>query len=487
MTQVLTPTFAPIDYALITAYFVLVVAFGWKTSRRNALSDGSFPRSEAAEDFLVAGRKLSLPAFVATLVATWYGGILGVGEFSYTQGLASWLALGVFYYICAIIYAFTLAAKIQSGGIQNAHLTIADRLKMQYGKGVGVLSAVFIFVMITPAPYILITAILLQLIFGISLSVAIVVGTMLSVVYVFSGGLESVVKADVFQFLLMFFGFGVVVPFAVAKYGGFDFLKTHLPATHLMPTGTLSMQQVFVWGLIALWTFVDPNFFQRCLAARTPRTARNGILVSVLCWMVFDFLTCTAGLYARAALPDIVPTMSYPLLAEAVLPAVWKGLFYTGMLATVMSTVSGYTFLSAMTIGRDFLSPLMSPARNAGEASATEVKRFVNWGMLITCIIGSVVAYLTQSVIGIWYTLGTIAIPALLFPLLSTFSPKWVMQKNLVMISILASASASIGWLVTGIVLGSLASPVYPFELEPMYAGLGLSAVIFIFSQLKKI
>ena len=30
-------------------------------------------------DYLLAGRALTLPAFVGTLVASWYGGILGVG------------------------------------------------------------------------------------------------------------------------------------------------------------------------------------------------------------------------------------------------------------------------------------------------------------------------------------------------------------------------------------------------------------------------
>ena len=33
------------------------------------------------------------------------------------------------------------------------------------------------------------------------------------------------------------------------------------------------------------------------------RTARRGVLISIAFWVLFDFLTTTAGLYARAVLP----------------------------------------------------------------------------------------------------------------------------------------------------------------------------------------
>ena len=58
------------------------------SSRRSMCSSCSmqvrlFRRPTGDEaDFLVAGRRLTLPGFVATLVASWYGGILGVGEYA---------------------------------------------------------------------------------------------------------------------------------------------------------------------------------------------------------------------------------------------------------------------------------------------------------------------------------------------------------------------------------------------------------------------
>ena len=46
-------------------------------------------------DYLLAGRRLTLPAFVATLVTTWYGGILGIGEYAWRFGISTWLVFGV--------------------------------------------------------------------------------------------------------------------------------------------------------------------------------------------------------------------------------------------------------------------------------------------------------------------------------------------------------------------------------------------------------
>ncbi|MCA9785382.1 MAG: hypothetical protein KC488_02410, partial [Candidatus Cloacimonetes bacterium] len=67
---------------------------------------GWWAASREEGQFLSAGRRITLPVFVATLVCTWYGGILGVGEFTWTWGLVNWLALGVFYYVFALLYAW---------------------------------------------------------------------------------------------------------------------------------------------------------------------------------------------------------------------------------------------------------------------------------------------------------------------------------------------------------------------------------------------
>ena len=72
----------------IIGYFIIIYGIGF------------FKKSNSDKNsFIFAGRKLTLPAFVATLVSTWYGGILEVGRFSYENGIVTWLIFGVFYYL----------------------------------------------------------------------------------------------------------------------------------------------------------------------------------------------------------------------------------------------------------------------------------------------------------------------------------------------------------------------------------------------------
>ncbi|MCS5614510.1 MAG: sodium:solute symporter family protein, partial [Candidatus Marinimicrobia bacterium] len=58
-----------------------------------------------SEEYLLMGRRLSLPGFVATLVTTWYGGILGLGENTYLYGVQTWFIFALPYYIFGLIFA----------------------------------------------------------------------------------------------------------------------------------------------------------------------------------------------------------------------------------------------------------------------------------------------------------------------------------------------------------------------------------------------
>ena len=92
---------------------------------------GAFVRKrEGIEDYVLASRTLTLPQFVATLVPTFYGGVLGVGEFTWTSGLSNWTAQAFPYYVFAALYAIFLAERVRL----EPGLTIADHLEGAYGR-----------------------------------------------------------------------------------------------------------------------------------------------------------------------------------------------------------------------------------------------------------------------------------------------------------------------------------------------------------------
>ena len=421
-----------------------------------------------AENFMLGGRQLTFPAFIATLVTTWYGGILGVGEFTWLYGVSNWIVFGLPYYIFALIFAFVFAPKIQSAPM----LSIPDQFFHHFGKTGGVLSAIFTFFMVLPAPYVLMVGFLLMWITGWSLWICIILGTLFSMIYVLNGGFHAVVRTDKLQFLLMFGGFILLFGFLVGENGGIGFLQSNLPELHLTWHGGNSVQTMLVWFFIAAWTFVDPGFHQRCAAAKSPKIARNGILASVGFWLMFDFLTTSCGLYARALLDGsgVSPALSFPVLGHEVLPPLLSGLFLTGLLATIMSTVDSFSLLSAITIGHDLIGKWRKP--NGVSLLRT--------GLAISAIISIGLAIAVPSVINIWLLIGNIFIPPMLLPLVACYFPAANPGKFWVNINLIGAFAVSFGWLLfSAMGSDSLANLAFAYDIPPMYPGMLFSVIVF--------
>jgi SSS family solute:Na+ symporter len=293
--------------------------------------------------------------------------------------------------------------------------------------------------------------------------------------YLYSGGFRSDVWVNAFEFIMMFAGFAAMVFFAVRTYGGFGFIEANVPDQHLTWHGGNSLQYVAVWFLIALWTLVDPAFHQRCYAAKDGTTAQRGILVSVLFWFVFDVLTTATGLYARAAIKDLEqPVFSYPLLAEMTLPVVAKGLFYVGLLATIMSTLSSLMFISAMTIGNDIAGRLTKHAdRN------TVVRRWTKMGLFLSGLFAVGLALLVPSVVSIWYTIGTTIIPGLLVPLIASYFWNLRIPAAYAFNAMLFGWLTSSGSLLYGVLNAEAGISGYWLGIEPMVPGLAVSILIW--------
>lgn len=457
------------DIILIVSYFAAVVFIGFRAARK---------RKSDIDEFLLAGRTLTLPMFVATLVSTWYGGILGVGEFSYKYGISNWVVFGVPYYFFALIFALFLAKKVRATNFY----TIPDKLEQAYDKRTAIVGGILTFFLVTPAAYVLMLGILAQLIFGINLTLCIIITTFLTVFYLYKGGFRSDVWANAFEFVMMFFGFAFIVVFSYSRFGGLSYIRAHVPPLHLTLTGGNSGQYIAVWFFIALWTLVDPAFHQRCYAAKDGKTAQRGILISILFWLVFDFMTSTAGLYARAALPHIEkPMYSYPLLAEITLPSIAKGLFYIGMLATIMSTLSSLTLISAITVGKDIVGRWKNAARNS-----ELVQRWTKIGLILSALFSIGLALAIPSVVNLWYTIGTCIIPGLLVPLLAGYF------ERLKIPAVYAFGAMLNGWLIStaSFISGHLNTfhglPTYWFGIEPMYPGLFMALFWWALGKLDK-
>lgn len=460
----MTADFSAFDWLIIAAYFLFLIWLSWKKGWQ----------SDSEEDFLLSGRKVTLPAFVATLVSTWYGGILGVGEWSYQFGISQWLILGAPFYLFSALFAVFLAGKIRL----NKALTIPEAISNSYSKRAGRLSALPIFILVSPAPYILMLGLLFQFLAGGDapfLFYASLVA-LFSVLYITVGGFGAVIRTDMLQVVLMFAGFIVLLFFAAGEYGGIGHLWNGVSDTHRDLTGGNSIQYIIVWFFIALWTFVDPSFHQRAAAAESPETAKKGIFVSIAFWIAFDFLTAFSGLYAYAIMgPGLdQPVMAYPLLADQILPWGFKGLFFISLLATIMSTLDSYLFISGQTLGRDYLAAYFPHTR------PTLLTRI---SILISALLGILLIIIYPSVIDLWYVIGSVFIPGLLIPVLGIYIKPFTIRPGFVYLSIIGCTAVSLFWLVLGTFYPTETSGYAYLGIEPFYPGLLTAVLLWLFGR----
>lgn len=443
-----------VDIILIGLYVIVLLLVGIYSSKLSK-------KSEA--DYFLADRSLSLKLFVMTTVATWYGGILGIGEFTYRYGVNSWIMQGLPYYVFAIIFAFFFAKKIRRSNL----LTIPQKLEETFGRKVSIAAAVCIFIIVTPAPYVLMVGVILTLIIEIPLWLSVIIAMFIASVYLYKAGYRADVYTDVIQFVLMFLGFVVLLIFSVLKLGTFEYLQSNLEPELLKPFSGIPIEFFIVWFLIGLWTFADPGFHQRSYAAKNEKVAVYGLLISVGLWFVFDFLTTSTGLYARAYVSDLSnPLFSFPLFADKILPSFFKGLFFVALLATVVSTLNSFTFLSAQTLGKDILQKT-DWGKNKGSIQLTQLS------MLLTSVVSIVLAVLIPSVVDLWYTIGSIIMPGILFPVISSYySGISLSNKRTLYQMIVVILSTALYFVITKLEI------LTEFIIEPMIFGI-LFGILF--------
>jgi SSS family solute:Na+ symporter len=420
--------------------------------------------SEAGH-YLLAGRRLTLPAFVATLVTTWYGGILGVGEYAWQVGLSTWLVFGVPYYLAAFLFAVFLAPRLR----RTDAVSIPDLLRQAYGPGTALAGSAAVFAMTLPVAYLLMLATLLSQLTGWPLLICAALGAVFSSVYVGLSGFRAVVRTDILQLVLMYGGFALLLAAAVGRIGGFGPLWSALPSDHRTWDGGLGWQAVLVWYLIALQTVVEPTFYQRVFAARSPKVARRGVLVAIVMWAVFDFMTTFCGLAARVLLPDLeTPIAAYPTLAAEVLPTWGAAVFTLALFATVMSTLDSYLFLSAATLGHD-----LAPDRAAVE------KRRTRTGLAISAGLSVVGVQLFDSVIDVWHHVGSVVTAGLLLPVIAIHLPARArFSPGGATAAIVTGAGVAFLWIAAGDQTG------YPLGLEPMFPALAATALCWFGDRL---
>jgi len=112
----------------LIGYLIFLLVIGYFASKKVKTSD----------DFLVAGRSLTLPVLVGTLTATWLGAgtVVGYASLSYENGIGAfwWVAGG----LLGISIMLILARRLRRLGLY----TVPDILELRYNSLTRILGAI---------------------------------------------------------------------------------------------------------------------------------------------------------------------------------------------------------------------------------------------------------------------------------------------------------------------------------------------------------
>lgn len=446
-------------FYLIMAITIAAVMYGNKQQKKDSKEEVNYL------DLILMGRQLTLPLFVATLVATFYGGIFGVTKITFEKGIFGFVTQGAFWYVTYIIFALFMAKKIN----ESKANTLPDLIGKEFGKKSRKMSAFLNLINVIPISYAISVGLFLQILFGGELITNTAIGVGLVLLYSTKGGLRAVVYSDMIQFFVMVLSAFFIFAFSVEKFGGFNLLVAKLPPTHLEPMGGQSLMNTMVWGIIALSTLVDPNFYQRCLAAKNYKVARNGILISTCIWFMFDIFMTGGALYAKATMPNIDSKTAYLEYALSLLPSGMRGFVLSGILATIISTLDSYIFLGATTIVNDIL----------GDRIKDKVKyhHYFAIGIGVFAVIFSYI--FKGNIESVWKFFGSLSAACLLIPVIVGRAFKSKIHDNEFLISSLSGAVSILGWKI-----GSIYQDLP--NIDELYVGSAASLGVIMFFVLTK-
>ena len=197
----------------------------------------------------------------------------------------------------------------------------------------------------------------LSVVSGINYLPALLITTLVIVIYTMAGGLYSAIWTDFFQIHVALVGFVVSAVWLIYTRGWS--LLSAVPAEKIDLSGLVSLHSGALpnWaGMIALafGNAMALDFMERVFAAKSPETARRGCYYAGALTLVIGFCATLLGVAAISSVQNANdPRMVLPILGVTVLPY-WMGVFvFIGVLGASMSTANGAMLVISVVLARN--------------------------------------------------------------------------------------------------------------------------------------
>ena len=406
---------ATIDYIIISLYLMGMVGVGlWFAKKHSDF-----------EDFFLAGRSLTTPLLITTLISTYYGidVLFGDSQLGFTNGVVAWFAYARPTYAFFLIAAFLLAHRLREEDFKS----LPDILDKYYGKKTRYVGAVTSFIYSLPALSLYGFGMLGEVILDWEPIMGMLVLGGIALIYTITGGFWAFALTDSIQFVLMCVVLAMAFPFAMNLIGGFDSMIEVLEPSYFDTLGDMSIWLIIIYASTGLSILDEPTFYQRIFAAKSYKNVRNALVIGIFIWGSYDWIITILAMAAKVAviqgtLPgDVAPDAALLTIMVAALPAGALGLFLAGVLSTEMSTLDSYCLVAGGNVAYDIYKPAFKPS-----ATDQELIKTTRHGILLSWVLGFAMAISFDQMLGLWVFMASILISSVLAPiLLGMYVPKF--------------------------------------------------------------
>ncbi len=338
-----------LDWVVIALYFLLVFAAAVLPSIR-ARAAG---RGNDSSEYFLAGRHTGWLVVGASLFASNIGSEHLVGLAG--TGAASGVAVAQFELLASLILLL-LGWVFVPFYLRSGVFTMPEFLERRYSEGARwylAIISIIAYVLTKISVTIAAGGVVFTTLMGLNFWTGAIVVTVATGIYTVFGGLRAVLYTDLLQTVVLIGGSVLVTLMGLNAIGGWDALvATAAP-------GALDMWKpvsdpAFPWTgivlgapILGIWYWCTDQFIvQRVLAAKDLGEARRGSIFAGLLKLLPLFIFVVPGLVAAALarsgrLQLEQPDQALPALVGALLPAGLRGIVVAGLLAALMSSLSG--------------------------------------------------------------------------------------------------------------------------------------------------
>lgn len=328
-------------------------------------------QQDSTSDYLLADRKVNSWLVALSALSTGQSGFLFTGQvgYAYTQGLSSiWLAIG---WAIGDYLAWTLVFKQlrQVSEASDSETVPAFLAQKQPGyRWISVTSALItiVFLGTYAAAQLLAGSKALNSLFGWDYAWGIIIGTIIVVVYCFSGGIRASIWTDSVQTIVMIGALLLLFFVAIFAGGGVSNIFTNLgqmdaSLVALFPSNLAwGFLPFFIGWLVAGFGAVgQPHIVVRAMALDSADNMNKARNIRTICGFITAFTAIFIGFAARTILPNLRdPELALLDLSQELLPGILVGVMLAGLFAATISTADSQILSCSAALTQDLFPEL---------------------------------------------------------------------------------------------------------------------------------